>query len=61
MCIRDSPSPTPTVKPTTYTVVSGDTLTRIATRFGVTLTALMTANKITDANNIRIGQVLQIP
>ena len=59
--VSPTPSPTPTVKPTTYTVVSGDTLTRIATRFGVTLTALMTANKITDANNIRIGQVLQIP
>jgi LysM repeat protein len=59
--VSATPSPTPTVKPATYTVVSGDTLIRIATRFGVTLTALMTANKITDANNIRIGQVLQIP
>ncbi len=56
-----SPSPTASPKPATYTVVSGDTLTRIASRFAVSLSALMTANKITDANNIRIGQVLQIP
>jgi putative chitinase len=42
-------------------VVSGDTLTKIANRFGVTTTALMTANKITNANNIRLGQVLVIP
>ncbi len=56
-----SPSPSTSVKPKTYTVVSGDTLTKIANRFGVTTTALMTANKITNANNIRLGQVLVIP
>jgi LysM repeat protein len=42
-------------------VVSGDTLTKIALKFGVTQTALMTANKITNANSIQVGQKLVIP
>ncbi len=42
-------------------MVSGDTLTKIANRFGVTQTALMTANKITNANSIQVGQKLVIP
>jgi LysM repeat protein len=56
-----SPSPTATIKPKTYTVVAGDYLNKIAAKFGVTASALMTANKITNANSIRIGQVLIIP
>ena len=56
-----TPTPTATAKPSTYTVVSGDTLTKIAIRFGVTQTALMTANKITNANSIQVGQKLVIP
>ena len=46
---------------TTYTVKAGDTLSAIALRFKVTLSALMTANKITNANSIKVGQVLKIP
>lgn len=45
----------------TYTVQSGDTLGAIATRFGVTITALASANGIPDPNVIQVGQVLQIP
>ena len=56
-----SPSPTATIKPKTYTVVAGDYLNKIAAKFGVSASALMTANKITNANSIRIGQVLIIP
>jgi LysM repeat protein len=56
-----TPTPTATVKPSTYTVVSGDTLTKIATRFGVTQAALMAANKITNPNSIQLGQKLVIP
>jgi LysM repeat protein len=55
------PSGSPTVKPKTYTVVSGDYLNKIAAKFGVSASALMTANKITNANSIKIGQVLVIP
>jgi LysM repeat protein len=58
-----SPTPTPsaTTKPSTYTVVSGDRLQTIAAKFGVTLDALMAANKITNANLIKVGQKLVIP
>ena len=56
-----TPTPTATTKPTSYIVVSGDTLTKIALKFGVTQTALMTANKITNANSIQVGQKLVIP
>jgi LysM repeat protein len=42
-------------------VVVGDTLTKIANKFGVTQAALMTANKITNANSIQVGQKLVIP
>jgi LysM repeat protein len=58
-----SPSPTPSPTPTqrTYTVKSGDTLISIARRFGVTTSAISQLNNITNANSIRVGQVLKIP
>ena len=45
---------------TTYKVVAGDSLSGIAARFGTTTRNLMSLNGITDANRIRIGQVLNI-
>lgn len=59
--VSATPKPTATAKPKTYTVQSGDLLSRIAAKFGVTTTALMAANKITNANLIKVGQVLVIP
>ena len=56
-----SATPTPVAKPKTYKIVAGDRLQTIATRFGVTLQALMAANKITNANLIKVGQTLVIP
>ena len=44
-----------------YTVVSGDTLGEIATRFGISLEALVEINQIADAAQIEVGQVLLIP
>jgi LysM repeat protein len=44
-----------------YTVVKGDTLTRIAHKFHTTSTALMAANNIADARKMKIGQKLRIP
>lgn len=50
------------VPATTYTVVSGDTLQKIATAFGVALCSLEAANtQITNYNFIDVGDVLNIP
>lgn len=45
----------------TYVIQPGDTLGEIATRLGVDLEALATANNISDINVIEAGQVLVIP
>jgi membrane-bound lytic murein transglycosylase D len=45
----------------TYRVRRGDTLSRIAARFGVRTRDLMAANGIRSANKLRVGQVLEIP
>jgi LysM repeat protein len=71
----DTPAPTPlpgTPRPTaaptqppaggqTYTVQRGDTLNRIAQRFGLTFQVLAQANNISNPNRIFAGQVLTIP
>ncbi|MFP6882240.1 MAG: LysM domain-containing protein, partial [Roseibacillus sp.] len=44
-----------------YTVVSGDTMSRIARKHGVTSEAIATANGISDPNKIGLGDVLKIP
>lgn len=64
--LTPTPSPTPTPTPTpvgeqSYRVQLGDTLLRIAARFGVTVSALQSHNNISNPNSIRIGQLLKIP
>lgn len=44
-----------------YTIKSGDTLSEIARDHEVSTNALMAENDISNANHIRIGQVLSIP
>jgi len=44
-----------------YTVVKGDTLTRIAHRFKTTASAIMAENGITDPTKLAIGKKLRIP
>lgn len=45
----------------TYRVVPGDTLARIAARYGTTVRALVMANNIADPSLIFVGQLLLIP
>lgn len=44
-----------------YTVQPGDTVFRLARRFGVSPQTIISANSLWNPNYIRIGQVLQIP
>lgn len=46
---------------TTYIVVSGDTLGKIAQRTGTTVNALVQANCLANANVIAVGQTLRVP
>ena len=60
--VTSEPQPVATVVPTatvTHTVVSGDTLWNIASRYGTTVTELRSLNGLTS-DQIRLGQVLKI-
>lgn len=46
---------------TTYKVVSGDTLSKIAQKFGTTYQEIAKLNGISNPNVIQVGQVLKIP
>ncbi len=44
----------------TYTVVSGDSLSKIARRFGIPVATLIALNNIQDPNRIEVGMVLKL-
>ncbi len=44
----------------TYVIQKGDSLSKIAKQFNLTIPQLMTINNITDADHIEAGQVLVI-
>jgi len=44
-----------------HTVAKGETLGGIASKYGVTVAALKTANHIVDEKKLAVGQVLSIP
>ncbi len=56
-------SATPETRPTTYTMVAGDSLDSIAKKFDTSIHALAKLNKIpkSDYRKLRAGKVLQIP
>ena len=45
----------------THTVVAGDSLSTIADRFGVTVSALESRNHLTDASVLQLGQQIVVP
>ena len=53
-------SPEITTSTATYTVKSGDTLSKIASSNKMTLAQLASLNKITNVNMLRVGQVLKV-
>jgi len=57
------PTPVPAPTPQVYVIKSGDTLSKIAKRFDVTLDALLAANKdtIDDPDKIKVGDEIIIP
>ncbi len=44
-----------------YVIKSGDTLTRIAKNYGVTVSDIMTANNLSNADRIVTGNVIKVP
>jgi len=55
----ETPLPSPT--PFTYTIKSGDTISSIALKFGVSMDDLQAANPEISPNTMSIGQVIKIP
>jgi LysM repeat protein len=55
------PNSPPQVKPKSYIIVAGDTLSSIAIKFKTTVAILMSLNKITNSNRVNVGQLLKLP
>ena len=54
------PVPVPSLGGNNHTVRSGDNLSRLAVTYGTTVAKLMELNGLTNANSIRVGQVLTV-
>lgn len=59
--LAGGPAPIPAPAGGSYTVVSGDTLSGIAAKFGTSYQTLQAINAIADPNKIFPGQVLKVP
>lgn len=59
--VEATPAPTSTPAPVRHFVQFGDSVYRIAARYGVTAQAIIEANGIDNANRIYYGQMLIIP
>ncbi|WP_330473595.1 lytic transglycosylase [Terrabacter sp. C0L_2] len=56
-----SSAPKPSAGDTTYVVRSGDTMSDIAQRYGVSLTKLLAANRMSSTTIIFVGQKITVP
>lgn len=61
VAVEYAPSSIEAASVQTYTVVSGDSLSKIASRHGVTVREIAELNAIKDPSKIRIGQTLKLP
>jgi LysM repeat protein len=59
--IEAASAPAASGTPVTYTIASGDTITTIAAKFGVTVQAILTANNLTWSSIVYGGHTLAIP
>lgn len=58
---KPKPVPSTPAETTPYTVKQGDSLSVIAQRFGVSAAAIVGLNKLTNPDNISVGQSLLLP
>lgn len=58
--VKPAPTPAPATNNAAYTVKSGDTLSGIASCFGVSYEQLAQLNNIANPNRIYVGQVLRV-
>jgi LysM domain/Lamin Tail Domain len=56
-----TPVPTRRTTAVNYTIKAGDSLSMIAANFGISTSALMQANGLTNPNLLTVGQVIVIP
>ncbi len=59
--VEKAPASLQEAAPKTYVVASGDSLSRIAARHGVTAREIAELNQIKNPNSIRVGQKLLLP
>jgi len=59
--IEDAPPPDQGLFYVVYRVVKGDTISEVATKYGVTTDSIVTFNGITNARTLSIGKYLKIP
>ncbi len=57
---RSAPLRTTAKKPTHHKVRAGEYLNSIARRYGMTVTSILKLNRISNPNNIQVGQVLAL-
>lgn len=57
---QTNPTPAPTIEYTIYTVVSGDTLSKIASRYKTTVDEIVKINGIANPDRIYVGQKIRI-
>lgn len=48
-------------RPTSHVIRKGETLTQIARRYGVPIESLLAANRLSNADHLRVGQRLTLP